>query len=195
MQIDFDAPYLETDPWGYRNRWYEQRRRNLIAAVLPQYDLGSVLEVGCANGLIAQQLADRAKDWLGVDVSSKAVELANQTLAGNPHIKVRQANIAQHWPSGKFDTYLICDVGYYLSPQALEFMAHNIASSAHSSTVMLAAHWRHPFDQVVTPTQQVHQILGHASCLQPLARYTDEDLLLEVWTGNGQSIARTEGFI
>ena len=195
MPADFDAPYLEADPWGYESRWYEQRRRQLIACVLPQHALGRVLEIGCATGLIAQQLADRAASWLGLDISSKAVALASQALQSYRHVRLQQADITQHWPSGSFDTYLICDMGYYLPQQALENMAQHIAQSAHTSTVLVAAHWRHPFDQVITPTQQVHQILDRCSGLCPLARYIDEDLLLEVWTGNGQSIARTEGFL
>lgn len=195
MAIDFDAPYRDADPWGYQGRWYEQRRRQLIASVLPQRALGSVLEMGCANALIAQQLADRAQYWLGVDISVKAIEIASQTLAPYPHVHLMQADITQCWPRGSFDTYLMCDMGYYLPPAALGVIARHIAYSARPSTVLLAAHWRHPFDQVTTPTEQVHRILSSFSGLTSLARYTDEDLLIDVWTGSGSSVARTEGFL
>ena len=195
MAIDFDAPYLEPDPWGYLQRWYEQRRRHLIVAMLPQHALGHVLEIGCSTGLMAQLLAPRAQHWLGVDISEKAIALAQQNLSAHAHVDLLQADITLHWPSGSFDTYLICDVGYYLPAQALEHIAKHIARNAQANTVMLLAHWRHPFAQAQTPTQQVHRIMGSANGLQSLASYADEDLLIEVWTGNGHSVARTEGFI
>lgn len=195
MAIDFEAPYLDPDPWGYLQRWYEQRRRHLIAAILPQQALGDVLEIGCSTGLMAQLLAPRAQRWLGVDISEKAIALAQQNLAAYAHVDLLQADITQHWPSGSFDTYLMCDVGYYLPTTALHDIAKHIASNVQANTIMLLAHWRHAFAQVQTPTQDVHRIMGSASGLQTLARYADEDLLIELWSGNGHSVARTEGFL
>lgn len=195
MAIDFDAPYLDPDPWGYLQRWYEERRRHLVVAMLPHQALGHVLEIGCSTGLMAQLLAPRARHWLGVDISEKAIALAQQNLAAHTHVDLMQADITLHWPSSSFDTYLLCDVGYYWSVQALEQIAKHIACNAQANTVMLLAHWRHPFEQAQTSTQQVHRIMGRASGLQSLASYTDEDLLIDVWSGNGHSVARTEGFI
>ena len=195
MAIDFDAPHFDADPWGYLERWYEQRRRQLIAAMLPQQALGRVLEIGCSTGLVAQLLAQRAQHWLGVDISEKAIALAREHLANHAHVDLQQVDITQHWPSGSFDTYLICDVCYYMPAQALEHIAQQIARSAQASTVMLLAHWRHPFEEAQTPTQQVHRIFADASGLQALASYADEDLLVDVWSGNGCSVARAEGLI
>jgi len=195
MAIDFDAPYLEPDPWGYLYRWYEQRRRHLIAAILPQHELGHVLEIGCSTGLMAQILAHRAQYWLGLDISEKAIALAQKNLANHANVDLLRADITQHWPNRNFDTYLICDVGYYLSVQQLERLAKQIELSAQATTVMLLAHWRHAFEQAKTSTQHVHHIMGGCSGLQILASYSDEDLLLEVWSGNGLSVARMEGFL
>ena len=46
----------EPDPWGLRERWYEQRKRDLLLAALPDERLGAVLEIGCSTGLITARL-------------------------------------------------------------------------------------------------------------------------------------------
>src|SRR5690606_41113548 len=47
------------DPFGYRTRWYEQRKRDLLLAVLPWPGFGRGWEIGCANGELTHALAGR----------------------------------------------------------------------------------------------------------------------------------------
>jgi len=191
MKPDFDAPHLDPDPWGYQKSWYEKRRRQLIAAMLPRDKLGRVLEIGCSTGLITQLLASRASAVLAVDISAKAVELARARLQGLRQVEVLHADITQDWPEQAFDHILLCDVAYYLPEAQLRALARNIR--AQPEGVLLLAHWRHDFKQVVTPAQAAHDLLRQETGWQRLAHYADEDLLVDVLSASGASVARQEG--
>jgi hypothetical protein len=62
----FDRMYAESgDPWGFRTRWYEQRKRALTLAVLPLPRFGAALEVGSSIGMLSAGLAERCGDAAG----------------------------------------------------------------------------------------------------------------------------------
>ena len=193
MRIDFDAPHQEADPWGYERHWYEKRRRALIAAMLPCDQLGRVLEIGCSTGLITQLLAARAEQVLAVDISAKAIELAREKLRGVANVQLQHADITQQWPGPAFDQVLLCDVAYYLEAAQLRQLARNIRAHAPAHGVVLLAHWRHGFAQVVTPTEAAHQLFGAELGWHALARYADEDLWIDVWSRAAASVACQEG--
>lgn len=195
MALDFDAPHAEPDPWGYETHWYEKRRRALIAAMLPDDALGQVLEIGCSTGLITQMLAARASHVLAVDVSARAVALARQRLQGSAHVQVVHADITAHWPGQSFDHILLCDVAYYLRAAQISQLARNIRIQASPACVVLLAHWRHPFPQVVTPAQTAHALLQEVSGFHRLACYQDQDLLIELLSPRTASVARKEGIL
>lgn len=195
MPPDFEAPYLDSDPWGYQQHWYENRRRHLIAAMLPYEQLGHVLEVGCANGLMAKALASRSQHWLGVDIASRAIELAQQQVQDAPNVTLWHMDITAQWPAKNFDTVLMCDVGYYMDDIAIQHLASQMRQTMTPQAVLLAAHWRHDFEEVVTPTPEVHRILAKASKFKEVAQYSDKDLLVQVWTRNGLSVAQQEGLL
>lgn len=51
----FDTLYhYNDDPWGYTQRWYEQRKRQICLALLPRQRYGRILELGCANGVLVK---------------------------------------------------------------------------------------------------------------------------------------------
>ncbi|MET1115693.1 MAG: class I SAM-dependent methyltransferase [Comamonas sp.] len=193
MKPDFDAPHLDPDPWGYQKSWYEKRRRQLIAAMLPHEKLGRVLEIGCSTGLITQLLASRASAVLAVDVSVKAVELARQRLQGLRQVQVLHADITQDWPEQDFDHILLCDVAYYLQEAQIRQLAAQVRSQNAPECVLLLAHWRHDFKQIVTPAQTAHGLLQQGTDWHGLAHYEDEDLLIDVLSARRASVARREG--
>ena len=195
MAIDFDAPHEEPDPWGYETHWYEKRRRALIAALLPGEKLGRVLEIGCSTGLITQMLAARARHVLAIDVSPKAVSLARERLQGLAHVEIVQADITQDWPARSFDQILLCDVAYYLDAGQLGQLARNIRIQASADCVLLLAHWRHPFAQVITPAPAAHDLLAEVTGFARLAGYQDHDLLIDVLSASSVSVAQKDGLL
>ncbi|MBQ0131247.1 MAG: methyltransferase domain-containing protein [Comamonas sp.] len=193
MNIDFEAPHLEADPWGYEQLWYERRRRQLIAALLPQPDLGHVLEIGCSIGLISALLAPRAQRLDAVDMSHTAVQLAQQRLRSFAHAQVHHGNVLDLWPSQRLDTVLLCDVGYYWQRADLQTLGKRLQAQLSDNGFVLLAHWRHPFEAVVTPTQQVHDTVIAHSQLQVQLHYADADWLVHGLSRHGRSVAQQEG--
>lgn len=193
MNPDFDAPHLEPDPWGYQKHWYEKRRRQLIAAMLPNEKLGRVLEIGCSTGLITRLLASRAGTVLAIDVSAKAVELARARLQDLRNVQVVHTDITRGWPQQGFDHILLCDVAYYLQEAQIRQLAQNVRAESAPECVLLLAHWRHGFKQAVTPAQAAHDLLLQGTGWHRLAHYADEDLLVDVLGAGSASVARKEG--
>ena len=113
----FDATYgRHDDPWGYTDRWYEERKRALTLAALPDARYGRVLEVGCGIGVLTALLAERADHLLAVDVSAAAVERARARVPG---VQVEVADVAEGVPDGPFDLVVLSEVGYYLDRPTL----------------------------------------------------------------------------
>lgn len=195
MAIDFDAPHEEPDPWGYATHWYEKRRRALIAALLPHEELGRVLEIGCSTGMITQLLAARASHVLAVDVSAKAIELARHRLQGLENVEIVHADITQDWPAQSFDHILLCDVAYYLNEAQISQLARNIRIQASAECVLLLAHWRHAFAQVITPAETAHVLISEVTGFHGQAGYQDDDLLIDVLSASSISVARKEGLL
>ncbi|MNR29008.1 hypothetical protein D3C85_1463650 [compost metagenome] len=110
-------------------------------------------------------------------------------------MQLLQGDITRDWPRQGFDHILLCDVAYYLAEAQLRQLAVNIQQQAQRDCVVLLAHWRHGFAQVLTPTETAHRLFEQASGLQRLAHYEDEDLLIDVWSRGRASVARKEGLL
>ena len=56
----FDAMYQDaTDPWGFEERWYEQRKYAISLAQLPARRYRRAFEPGCSIGVLSALLAPR----------------------------------------------------------------------------------------------------------------------------------------
>ena len=64
----FDAMFAKSnDPWKFRSRWYERRKRALTLACLPSARYAHGFEPGCANGELSACLATRCDRLLVSD--------------------------------------------------------------------------------------------------------------------------------
>ncbi|QNP49145.1 class I SAM-dependent DNA methyltransferase [Diaphorobacter aerolatus] len=192
---DFDVPHRDADPWGYERSWYEERRRMLTLASLVKPRFSHVLELGCSTGRMTAHLAARAERVTAVDISPVAIDKARARLPDVPHIDWQCADLTQHWPEGRFDAVLLCDIGYYWSEAELRGIVGHVAASAADDAMLLAAHWRHPFEQATISTQTVHACIAGTLPWQRYSRSEDPDLLIEVWRSSPLSIAREEGLV
>lgn len=193
----FEQLYSESaDPWGFRTRWYEQRKRALTAAVLPQPRYGRGFEPGCSIGTLTAVLADRCDSLLAVDASDQAVAAAAASLSGHRHVEVRRMTVPDEWPDGGFDLVVLSEVGYYLSVADLDRLAELAVGSLVRGGTLLACHWRHPVDDYPATGDGVHAVLGGRPALNRVVTHVEEDLLLDVWTkGPVPSVARREGLV
>lgn len=169
-----------SDPWGTDRRWYERRKRDLLLAALPRQRFASALEVGCSAGALAQDLVGRCDRLLAVDSSERAVALATRRLADDVsagRARVERADLPADWPAGEsFDLVVLSEVGYFLSPAALEQLADRVRSALTDDGVLVLCHWRHPVSGWVLDGPDVPRFFTGPGFPPVVARYVDRDV-------------------
>lgn len=189
----------DADPWQVRKRWYEQRKRALVLAALPQQFYRNAYEPACGNGELTLALAPRCEQLLAADLSEAALRLTRNRLQLGvqfDHVRLERQVLPDDWPrrpDQPFDLILISELAYYLNHVELALLiAHSVATLAPAGTLLLC-HWRPDFEQRILSTERVHAAFGSVPVLQQLLRHEEDDFLLEVWSRNGQSVAQREG--
>jgi SAM-dependent methyltransferase len=193
-QAYFDDLYRHhPDPWGFRTRWYESRKRQLTMAALPDRRYASVFEPGCSIGLLTQLLAARSDRVLAMDISAAALRQARAALAA--HVQLRQGSVPDDWPSGRFDLVVLSELGYYLDERRCQRTAELAVSSARD---LVAVHWRHPVEDYPLTGDHVHQLIQQAAAQQGLHRICDHveaDFRLAVWSHDHRSVGSRTGLV
>ena len=190
----FDALFEgRDDPWGFKTRWYEQRKRAPTLAALPRPRYANAYEPGCANGELSAALADRCDRLLVSDGNSRALALAHARLAALPHVQVVKAWLPDGWPPGRFDLIVISEVAYYLDATALLDLVERARQSLVEHGTVLACHWKAPIEGCALTGSQVHEQLSQQLGLHRVLRVDDPDFLLDVWCGDATSTAQAEG--
>jgi SAM-dependent methyltransferase len=190
----FDALYADCDdPWGFRSRWYERRKRQLTLAMLPRERYRHAFEPGCAIGELSAQLALRCDRLLAADLNETAVRLTGERVVNLSNVCVERRNVPNQWPTGSFDLIVLSELAYYLGGQDLERLAECIGRTLSADGTLLACHWRRAFNEAAQTAAHVHGWLDAHCGLTRLAHYEDADLLLDVWTREPRSVAQHEG--
>ncbi|MDQ0372357.1 PIG-L family deacetylase [Cellulomonas humilata] len=190
----FDATYdRHDDPWGYTDRWYEERKRALTLAALPDDRYRDVLEVGCGIGVLTAELAQRADHLLAVDVSAAAVERARKRVVDLPQVHVQVADVADAVPAGSFDLVVLSEVGYYVDRPTLDRVLADLRARLAPGGTLLVCHWHHPVDAYPLTGDEVHRRLRRTTDLTLLAEHREKDLLLDVYGDDPRSVAQRTG--
>lgn len=187
----FEAIYAEDDPFGYRRRWYEARKRALLLAALPQARVATAWELGCSNGELTAALAPRCERLLATDLDARAVEIAQARTASLQHVRVERMRHPGQWPDGRFDLVVFSEVGYYFDVGDLDQVACRLRDTLSADGVLVACHWRHAFDAAPLCGGQVHATLARTFG-RGLFLYEDADLRLEAWSMQDPSVAQRE---
>ncbi|WP_110970909.1 class I SAM-dependent methyltransferase [Pseudomonas huaxiensis] len=186
--MSVDAQYFaglfaaSDDPWAFRTRWYERRKRELIIASLPRQFHERIFEPACANGELSAALAERCAELLCHDLDPTAVALARERLVSLPHVRVENGRLPGDWPGGCFDLIVLSEIGYYLDPgQWLQVIEQSVASLTEDGG-LLACHWLHPIDGCPQQGREVHALLEQRLPLYRVMRHEEADFLLEYWS-------------
>lgn len=188
----FDA---SEDPWGFRTRWYEARKRSITLAALPAAQYHDAYEPGCANGELAAALAPRCARLRVSDGSPAAVQLSRSRLAEFAHVQVAQEWLPDDWPSQTFDLIVFSEMGFYLNEAEVAAIAARAKASLGAAGTVLACHWRHPVDGFELHGDIVHTILHRQLDLPRLVHHEEHDFVLDVWSLDARSVAQREGFV
>jgi len=170
------------DPWAFRTRWYERRKRELMLASLPRQAYERAFEPACANGEFSAALAERCASLLCQDLNPTALSLARQRLADLAHARVEQGSLPDDWPDGRFDLIVLSEIGYYLAPAQWLQVIQRATASLTADGGLLACHWLHPIEGCPQQGHQVHALLATHLPLFRVLRHEETDFLLEYWS-------------
>ncbi len=191
----FDALFRDSDdPWRFKTRWYEARKRALTLASLPAQRYAHGFEPGCANGELSAGLALRCDQLLVSDVSSRAVDLARERLVAWPHAQVVKAHLPHEWPDGSFDLIVISELGYFLDAPGVDALGDRARNALRAGGTVLACHWRRPVKGCALDGEAVHHRLAQRLGLHVLTETREADFVLHVWSDDSRSVAQREGF-
>lgn len=190
----FDHLFADSDdPWAFRQRWYERRKRALTLAVLTRPRYASIFEPGCANGELSFELAPRCDRLLCCDTAQAAVSLAQARLRGFPHAQVQQSRLPAQWPTDSFELIVLSELCYYLDPDDLDQLIDRALASLTDDGQLLACHWRPAIEGCPQTAEQVHARLQQRLDMPRLVHHHESDFLLDLWSRNGTSVATHEG--
>ncbi|WP_420991917.1 class I SAM-dependent methyltransferase [Cupriavidus sp. 30B13] len=191
----FDALYARSDdPWDYRNRWYEARKRGLMQAMLDRPRYRSAFEPGCGNGELSAALASRCDSLLAADMHPRAVDAARRRLAGIPNVRVMQLSVPQAWPPrASFELIVISEFAYYLEEDDIARLGQRVRRTLEHGGLLLACHWRHPFAERRATPERTHALLEKHAGLPCMATHSEADFLMQAWLRGPGSVAAREG--
>ena len=190
----FDRLFADNDdPWAFRQRWYERRKRALTLAMLTRPRYASIFEPGCANGELSAELAPRCDRLVCGDTASAAVALARGRLLGFPHAQVRQSRVPEQWPTGQFELIVLSELCYYLDADDLRRVIDRALACLSADGQVLACHWRPAIEGCPQTAEQVHAALHERLNMHRVASHHETDFLLDLWSREGASVASLEG--
>jgi len=195
----FDAMYAAaSDPWGFEERWYEQRKYAVTLAQLPAARYRSAFEPGCSIGVLTHLLARRCDALLSCDVAAGAVSAAAQRTRDLCPVRVERRDIPGQWPSGRFDLIVFSEILYYFGDRDLEQVLDCAVAALEPQGTLLAVHWRHPVADYPRSGDDVHRVLAARPGLARLVRHEEPDFLAEVYIrtdGAPASMAQATGLV
>ncbi len=190
----FDELYGDDpDPWGFRSRWYEIRKRDLVMSMLSKPGYVRAFEPGCSNAELSYQLARRSASLYCCDISAQAVTLARQKLSDQRHAEIARAKLPDEWPDGSFDLIVFNEIGYYLNSAELYRLVERMQQSLTTSGEIIACHWRPQIEGCDLSGEDVHDLLRNHLRLAPLAYHEEPSFIIELWSGDPRCVAAREG--
>ena len=109
-----------------------------------------VLDIGCGNGAVAYDIAEKAKAWVvGIDSSDENITLARQRPA-HGRVKYLLGDALQMYPEGPFDVVVLSNILEHL-PERVHFLK-DVLKTANVSRMLIRVplferDWRVPLKQ------------------------------------------------
>lgn len=172
----------EQDPWGLESSWYEDRKRAVVLACLPEPRYRRGWEPGCAAGALSVALAPRCAELVCTDVVEVPLDRARARLADHGHVRVERAAIPHDRPAGRFDLVVVSEVAYYLDDADRACFWRGVVDALEPDGTLLAVHWVREAPEYPTTGDTVHDELVALDGLGHVAAHQEGDFRLDVLT-------------
>ncbi|KRE42953.1 bifunctional PIG-L family deacetylase/class I SAM-dependent methyltransferase [Knoellia sp. Soil729] len=175
----FDEMFADgDDPWSSHS-WYERRKRALTLAALRRERYGRVLDLGCSTGALTRGLAARADEVVAVDVSRRALEVAQRASdTGITWVHGEAPSVLEEI-DGPLDLIVISEVGYFLSPIELWLTMGRLLARLRQGGELLLVDWRHPTKDIPLDGPAVHDQVRAICGAWSVLTHVEEDVLLD----------------
>ncbi|MCF6385815.1 bifunctional PIG-L family deacetylase/class I SAM-dependent methyltransferase [Mycobacterium sp. MBM] len=168
----------EQDPWHLDDFAYERRRLELVLACLGRERYQRILEVGCATGQLSELLTGRADTVVALDASERALDVARSRTAA---VRWICGAAPDDLPEETFDVIVLSEIGYFLDGLDLTATLRRVRRQLTARGEIVLAHWRGNTAGIPLDGAAVHEQAAALLDLPLRARYTDVDLVVEVW--------------
>ncbi|MDL5159868.1 SAM-dependent methyltransferase [Actinomycetospora termitidis] len=168
----------EQDPWGLESSFYEDRKRALVLAALPDAEYRRAAEPGCAGGALSRLLAPRCRELVCTDVSATAVERARSRVAGFDHVTVEETDA---FPPGRFDLVVVSELAYYFDDADRARFWSAVVDALEPGGTLVAVHWIREAPEYPVDGDRVHDELARMEGLGRLAEHREDDFRLDVF--------------
>ena len=141
-----DASYFDgifasdDDPWRLASSAYERAKFDRTVEVLRDRRYARAFEIGCAHGVLTTRLATLCDHLFAVDISSKALALAQDRVGDHPGVTLAQMAFPAETPDGAFDLVLLSEVAYYWGAADLDRTADWLVASVAPGGRVLLVH-------------------------------------------------------
>ncbi len=191
----FDAAYAAGDPWasGDPRYLYQRRKYEVLAALLPpgrRYK--RVLDIGAGLGLLGRNIAERADEVLGLDISQAAVEHARALHSDVGHLRFEQGDVRSLPGSldGRFDLVMLADTLYYLprpiTDTVLKAVALRVAALlAPGGICLLANHFFFAADPDSRLSRRIHRAFAWSPGFHTLSEHRRPFYLVSLLSASG----------
>ncbi len=152
----------KSDSWGYFGDAGHQVRAERILAAFPDWPITNVLELGCAEGFLTEQLLARGISVTACDLSDEAVRRARERCHAYSHVTLVVQDIRRNLPRGQFDVCLLSDVLYYLSPSEIRKLSEDLAEVMNPRRRLVFANEWNPSYRDLTPPKKAVESLVQA---------------------------------
>jgi hypothetical protein len=177
----FDDMYAAaSDPWNLAGRWYEERKYSITMAMLPRQRYRHAFEPGCSVGVLTARLVDRCDHVTSADVAQAALEATRARLGERPNLSLVRLSLDGQWPTDGVDLVVLSEVAYYLSEETLRTALDREGPRLAPGTTVVAAHWRHHVADYPLSGDVANEVIGATAGLNRLARYLDDDVVIDV---------------
>ncbi|MFJ8764307.1 SAM-dependent methyltransferase [Streptomyces clavifer] len=170
------------DPWGLRERWYEQRKYALTVASLPRPTFRRAFEPACSVGQLTQLLAPRCERLLAADRVASAVGTTRERTSHLPHVEVERLTVPQEWPEGRFDLVVLSELLYYFDEGQLTELLSRAIGSLEPGGTLVTVHWNHPVPEHLHTGAQLADRLAHERDLLLRSDHREEDFVLQTFS-------------
>jgi SAM-dependent methyltransferase len=103
------------DPWNFETSAYERERFAILLDEVKRHPHGSILEVGCAEGMFTTMLTELTRDIVAIDVSPTAIARARER---HPVPQFIATSLDGLDPGRKYDLVVCAETLYYIKDVA-----------------------------------------------------------------------------